>query len=137
MDSNTFFDALIIGGGPSGLSAAMALSRACRFVALFDSQEYRNESAPMAHNILCHDGEKPEVYRATATEQIMEKYETITFIDTCITRARHIIGEKRPYFELTNDKGRVWAGWKLILASGTEDLLPSIQGYKELWGRGM
>ncbi|KAK9367444.1 hypothetical protein V1509DRAFT_610695 [Lipomyces kononenkoae] len=137
MQLNKIFDTLVIGGGPAGIAAAMALGRACRTVALFDSQEYRNEGVPMMHNVVRHDGEKPEIYRSAAVEDIMKKYETITFIDTCITTARHVDGERRPFFEITNDKGVVWTGWKLVLATGTKDILPDIKGYKELWGHGI
>ena len=137
MAQTQLFDALIIGGGPSGLSAAMALGRACRTVALFDSQEYRNESAPTMHNVLCHDGQKPELFRATAIKEMMDKYDTLTFLDTRITTARVINNDQTRLFELSDYKGLVWLGRKLILASGTKDLLPPIPGYKELWGRGM
>lgn len=131
------FDALIIGGGPAGLAAAMALGRACRTVALFDSQEYRNESAPMMHNVLCHDGQRQELFRATTMEEMMDKYDSLTFLDTKITNARLVNNGQKRLFELTNHKGLVWLGRKLIFASGTKDLLPPIPGYKELWGRGM
>lgn len=131
------FDALIIGGGPAGLAAAMALGRACRTVALFDSQEYRNESAPMMHNVLCHDGQRQELFRATTMEEMMDKYDSLTFLDTKITNARLVNNGQKRLFELTNHKGLVWLGRKLIFASGTKDLLPPIPGYKELWGRGI
>jgi thioredoxin reductase len=137
MSHTQLFDALIIGGGPAGLAAAMALGRVCRSVALFDSQEYRNESARMMHNVLCHDGQKPEHFRATAVREMMDKYDTITFIDTQIIRAHLVIDGSRRLFELTSQKGLVWLGQKLIFASGTRDVLPPITGYKEHWGRGM
>lgn len=130
-------DALIIGGGPAGLAAAMALGRACYSVIVFDSQEYRNESAQMMHNVLCHDGEKPEVFRATAKEGMMNKYNSITWVDTEIKMARQVPQGDQNVFEVSNQQGATWVGRKLILASGTRDLLPSIPGYKELWGRGM
>lgn len=137
MAQTQLFDVLIIGGGPAGLAAAMAVGRACRTAAVLDSQRYRNERAPMMHNIVCNDGIKPGSYRVTAMTEIMEKYDTITFIDTEITNAEHITNGGRPVFRVTSSKGIVWNGLKLILATGTEDILDDIKGYKELWGRGM
>ncbi|GLB01064.1 hypothetical protein AtubIFM57143_010441 [Aspergillus tubingensis] len=132
------YDALIIGGGPAGLAAAMSLGRACCKTALFDSQVYRNGGVTMMHNVLRHDGEKPEFYRATAVEEIMDKYDTVSFIDTHITTARHVEEyPKRPFFELKDERGNTWLGRKLVLATGTEDVLPPVKGYKELWGRGI
>ncbi|GJP89819.1 FAD/NAD(P)-binding domain-containing protein [Aspergillus niger] len=107
------FDVLVIGGGPAGLAATMALGRACRTVAVFDSQEYRNEEALLMHNVLCHDGQKPSLYRAQAVQEIMDKYDTVCFFD------REIISAS---------------------ARKTDQDYPqirNIEGYKELWGRGI
>jgi thioredoxin reductase len=130
-------DAVIIGGGPAGLAAAMALSRACRTVTVFDSQEYRNECAPTMHNVLGHDGQRPELYRAGVVRDMMDKYNTITFVDTEVVDVIHIANGRRPVFQAKDRKGTVWYGLKLVMASGSKDILPDIDGYKDLWGRGM
>jgi hypothetical protein len=67
------YDALIIGGGPAGMSAALALARVCRTSILFDSGEYRNQGAPEMHTFLSRDGIPPEQFRATARQQIQDK----------------------------------------------------------------
>lgn len=130
-------DAIVIGGGPAGLAAAMALGRACRTVAVFDSQEYRNENASLMHNVLGHDGQKPELYRAGVVRDMMDKYDTITFVDTEVIDVKHIADGRRAFFRVKNRTGELWYGLKLILASGSKDILPDIDGYKDLWGRGM
>lgn len=51
----TDFDVIIIGGGPSGLSAASALSRVLRKSVLFDSGEYRNNPTRHMHDVIGND----------------------------------------------------------------------------------
>lgn len=50
------WDAVIIGGGPSGLAAASALGRVRRNVLLIDSGEYRNQVTRRIHDVLGFDG---------------------------------------------------------------------------------
>lgn len=51
------YDAIIVGGGPSGLSALSGLARVRRNVLLIDSGEYRNGPTRHMHDVLGFDGE--------------------------------------------------------------------------------
>lgn len=51
----TSHDVIIIGGGPSGLSAASGLSRVLRKSVLFDSGEYRNNPTRHMHDVIGND----------------------------------------------------------------------------------
>ena len=51
----TNYDVIVIGGGPSGLSAASALSRVLRKVVVFDSGEYRNDPTRHMHDVIGND----------------------------------------------------------------------------------
>lgn len=54
---NTFvYDAVIIGGGPAGLSVASALGRVRRNTLLIDSGEYRNAPTRHMHDVIGFDG---------------------------------------------------------------------------------
>lgn len=55
-DSSTEYDAIIVGGGPSGLSALSGLARVRRKVLLIDSGEYRNAPTRHMHDVLGFDG---------------------------------------------------------------------------------
>ncbi|KAJ7745440.1 hypothetical protein DFH07DRAFT_776748 [Mycena maculata] len=67
-------DTIILGGGPAGLSAALALSRMLRTSIPFDSEEYRNAPAAEMHTVLGFDGAPPAQFRATARRQIGHYY---------------------------------------------------------------
>jgi hypothetical protein len=53
--NQTQYDVIVIGGGPSGLSAASGLSRVLRKVILFDSGEYRNNPTRHMHDVIGND----------------------------------------------------------------------------------
>lgn len=50
------YDAIIIGGGPSGLSALSGLARVRRNALLIDSGEYRNNPTRHMHDVIGFDG---------------------------------------------------------------------------------
>jgi heterodisulfide reductase subunit A-like polyferredoxin len=50
------YDAIIVGGGPAGLSAASGLARVRRNVLLVDSGEYRNAPTRHMHDVIGFDG---------------------------------------------------------------------------------
>lgn len=53
----TDFDAIVVGGGPAGLSAASALGRVRRNALLIDSGDYRNQVTRRVHDVIGYDGE--------------------------------------------------------------------------------
>lgn len=53
---STDFDAIIVGGGPSGLAALSGLARVRRNVLLVDSGEYRNGATRHLHDLIGNDG---------------------------------------------------------------------------------
>lgn len=52
----TDYDAVIVGGGPAGLSALSGLARVRRNVLLIDSGEYRNQPTRHMHDVIGFDG---------------------------------------------------------------------------------
>lgn len=123
------YDAIIIGGGPAGLSAALTFGRARRRVLLCDSGPPRNAAATHVQNFLTRDGTPPAELRRIGREQL-RPYETVEVRDA---RVEQILGE-RDAFEVHLPTGPVHAR-RILLCTGLVDELPDIPGYRELWGK--
>src|SRR4051794_41757691 len=59
MSEDEQYDVVVIGGGAAGLSAGVALARACRSVLVVDAGEPRNAPAGHVHNYLGREGSTP------------------------------------------------------------------------------
>jgi thioredoxin reductase len=123
-------DAVIIGGGFAGLSAAMQLARARRRITILDTGEPRNRFAAHSHGFLAQDGRPGGDILADARRQLAA-YGTVTFRDA---PAERIEGEKNAFSVITGDGGRLDAR-RVLLATGFEDRLPAIPGLAERWGK--
>lgn len=128
------YDALIVGGGPAGLSAALTFGRQNMRAIVFDSGRYRNAPADFMHMVPGVDHVAPAEFRATARAQITGHYHSITIAEGVeLTKAKKLDNG----FEVANESGTVWQGKKLILATGIQDVPLDIPGYGDLWGTGM
>jgi thioredoxin reductase len=128
-------NAIIIGAGPAGLNAALTFARTRSTALVFDSREYRNEGIKHMHTVASRDHQDPYAFRATAREQIESRYETVWFQQATITHAaKKLIGEEQhDGFEVKDSNGNIYESRKLILATGSKDVMPDIDGYKENW----
>lgn len=67
------FDAVVIGGGPAGLQAALTAGRVHRSVLQLDSGDYRNATVTEMHNLIGRDGTAPADLRAAAREELVSR----------------------------------------------------------------
>ncbi|KAL2843906.1 hypothetical protein BJY01DRAFT_264107 [Aspergillus pseudoustus] len=134
----TQYDVLIIGGGPSGLSAASGLSRVLRRVALFDSGDYRNNPTRHMHDVIGSDHVVPAEFRAAARSQI-SFYNVTTFIDTQVVSINATgTPNATSSFTAALANGTTYTGRKVILGSGLKDALPDqVPGLREAFGKGV
>lgn len=123
-------DAVIIGGGFAGLSAAYILARARRRVTIIDSGTPRNRFAAHSHGVLGHDGKSGLEILADARAQLAA-YPGVTFIEG---EAHAAEGKIDDFHVNVAGHGSI-AARRLLLASGIEDRLPDIPGLAERWGK--
>jgi thioredoxin reductase len=122
------YDVVIVGGGPGGLAAALALGRARKKVLLCDAGPRRNTAALHLHNFVTRDGTPPTEFRRIGREQLAP-YRSVEVVDARVTEIR---GE-RGRFELRLESGAVEAR-RVLLCTGMIDELPELDGFRELWG---
>ncbi|KAK9445812.1 putative thioredoxin reductase [Metarhizium brunneum] len=132
------YDAIIVGGGPSGLAALSALARVRRNVLLVDSGVYRNGPTRHMHDVLGFDGVRPAYYRWAAREQISH-YDTVSMTNGTVTNVT--AQENNTYFTVTgtyqDNEEKTLTARKVVLGTGLKDLLPDTPGLIENWGQGI
>lgn len=57
----TNYDVIVVGGGPSGLSALSGVSRVRRTALLFDNHQYRNGPTRAMHDVIGNDGKHSSI----------------------------------------------------------------------------
>ena len=123
-------DVLMVGAGPGGLSAALALGRARKRVLLCDAGPRRNAAAEQIHNFVTRDGTPPGEFRQLGREQL-GPYPNVEVRDVGIEAIAGARGE----FRVTLSTGVVVEARRVLLSTGMIDELPSLEGFRELWGR--
>ena len=124
------FDAIIVGGGPAGLNAAIVLGRSRRNVILFDTGGQRNRFSKGIHNYLTRDSILPADFLKIAYKEI-KKYGTI------VHRVEIIHAEKLEsgIFFVKDKGGKKFYSKKLLLATGLRDNIPAVEGIMDFYGR--
>jgi thioredoxin reductase len=122
-------DLLIVGGGPSGLSAALALARARKRVLLCDSGPRRNAAATHIHNFVTRDGTPPDEFRQVARQQLAA-YPNVDMLDAGVESITGARGAFRVGLGSRTAEAR-----RVLLCTGMIDEMPPIDGFRELWGR--
>ena len=128
------YDCIVVGGGPSGLTAASALGRVRRSALLIDSADYRNGPTQEIHDVITRDGTPPTLFRYLAREQI-SVYKSVSMMNGTVET---IVPEgNNTYFTVKLSGGKQYESKKVILATGLKDDLPSTPGLATGWGKGI
>jgi len=126
------YDAVVVGAGSAGLSAALMLGRARRHVLVLDGGEPRNAPSSGVHYFLTRDGTPPEELLRIGREQL-EPYPGVELREARATGA----AGSDDGFEVALEDGTVVVARRILLATGVHDELPERPGFGELWGRGV
>ncbi len=125
------WDALVIGGGSAGLSAALMLGRARRRTLVIDAGAPRNRFAAHMHGVLGHDGVDPAELLARGQREL-DRY------DVAIQEGRVVgIGDDGAALRVERADGTVDLARAILIATGVRDELPPITGLAAQWGRGV
>src|SRR5690349_24921661 len=124
------FDAIIVGGGPAGLNAALVLRRCHRNVLLFDTGKQRNRFSHGLHNYLTRDNILPTDFLAIA-------YKELKRYGTHVNRVEIVHAEKlhSGIFFVQDETGKKYHSKKLLLATGLADNIPPLEGVMDFYGR--
>ena len=122
------YDVVIIGGGPAGRSAALALGRARKRVLLYDAGPRRNALAEQIHNFVTRDGTPPAEFRHIGREELA-RYPNVQ------VRELHVesISGARGAFRVASSSDVVDVRRVLLCTGMVDEMLP-IPGFRELWG---
>ncbi|HEY0672663.1 MAG TPA: NAD(P)/FAD-dependent oxidoreductase [Longimicrobiales bacterium] len=124
----TDYDAIIIGGGPAGLSAGLWLARYRRRVVILDSGKPRNDPTWAVHGYPGLVDPPPHELRRVLIDQATEAGAEWRAADV-----DHVSGEKNN-FAVHLEDGSALTARRVILAHGKRDNLPDIPGARELYG---
>ncbi|KAI0174127.1 hypothetical protein BJ166DRAFT_574445 [Pestalotiopsis sp. NC0098] len=127
----SLIDVAIIGGGPAGLSAASTLARQLHTAVVFDSQVYRNAKSTSMHMVPGWENKDPKDFRASARSDVLANYSTVEFTNVGVAT---IEKKDDAHFLVSDVNGKEWHFRKILLAVGSSNIFPSIEGYEQLWG---
>jgi thioredoxin reductase len=122
-------DAVIIGGGAAGLTAALYLGRFRRRVVVVDTGKQANRVSHAAHGFFTRDGTAPSELIRIGREQL-RAYETVSLQSNEVIE----ISPNEKHFSITLDDGSSLTTRKVLLATGLKDTLPSVPGIEQFWG---
>ncbi|OLZ72105.1 thioredoxin reductase [Streptomyces sp. IMTB 2501] len=129
MTENNRYEAVVVGGGAAGLSAALVLGRARRRTLVVDAGEPRNTPSAHMQGYLSRDGMSPAEFLAVGREEIA-RYGVELVRDRVVDA-----GEDAEGFTATLAGGRTVRARQLVIATGLKDELPGVPGLAERFGR--
>jgi thioredoxin reductase len=123
------YDAIIVGGGPAGLNAALVLGRCRRKVVVFDAGKPRNTASHGLRGFLSRDGILPHTLLEIGREELT-RYGIAVRPAVVMEAAR-----EEGHFSVTLADGAREHGRKLLVATGVVDQLPPVPGIELFYGK--
>jgi thioredoxin reductase len=132
------YDAVVVGGGAAGLSAALVLSRARRRVAVVDAGEPRNAAAAHMHGFLGSDGLPPAELLSAGREEVAVyggHFLRGRVADVVPCGPAGSTRGNRRRFDVLLEEGPALRARRVLVTTGLRDDVPDIPGVRERWGR--
>ncbi|QKJ20869.1 NAD(P)/FAD-dependent oxidoreductase [Microbacterium hominis] len=132
-------DAIIIGGGPAGLSAALNLARARASVVVVDAGRPRNAATLRSHGFLTRDGVPPLELRKLGRAELAQ-YPNVTVFDrTAVTAVmEQDSGDGMRFLVALSGRGAgipsAIAARSVLVATGLRETLPDIPSLRAFYG---
>ncbi|MGN7479707.1 NAD(P)/FAD-dependent oxidoreductase [Solibacillus silvestris] len=126
-------DCIVIGGGPSGLSASLTLGRARRKIALFDDGTNRNQATREAHGFITRDGIKPQELKEIGLKEL-RNYPSVSYFNATVSEIIKDKGNER--FTVKTSNGQEYTTEKILLATGIQEVF-SIPGIRDFYGKSL
>lgn len=127
--TDDIWDAVVVGGGVSGLAAATWLGRYRRRTLVFDHGQNRNRSVEQAHGYLTMDPTAPPDILSAARAGV-DRYPDVVRRSLEVTAVRGELGA----FEVDAVDGSCVRALRVVLATGVRDAKPEVDGFDEHYG---
>jgi thioredoxin reductase len=124
------YDAVIVGGGPAGLSAALVLGRARKRVLVMDDDRPANAVSQGVGGLLGHDRVRPADLRDGGRRQLAE-YASVEVRHGSVGDAERV----RDLFVVKPTDGSPVRAHAIVLAHGVRYDPPPLRGIEALWGQ--
>ncbi|CAN5447333.1 NAD(P)/FAD-dependent oxidoreductase [soil metagenome] len=131
VENPAVYEAIIVGGGPAGLSAALILGRCRRKVLVIDAGKPRNRFAKHMHGYLTRDCIPPADFYREAREQLAA-YPNVELMDGSVNGCAKECDFCDFSVELSD--GRKFYCSRLLIATGVSDELPEIENFAQFYG---
>jgi thioredoxin reductase len=126
--SSDSYDAIVIGGGPAGLAAALWLARYRHRVRLFDAGDPRNAPTTGVHGYLGLQDIPPMELRRIGRAQARDAGAEI---EQAVVES---VEGKCDDFVVRLADGRGFGARRLLFATGLRDIIPEIPGFLDFYG---
>ena len=127
----TGYEAVIVGGGPAGLQAALLMARGRTRVVVYDSGTARHLASAESHSFLGADGMPPVELRRRGREQL-GPYETVDFRDAVV---EDVALRPEGGFRVSVVGQQAVTTRFVLLATGVCDIHLDLPGYDDFWGK--